>query len=111
LRAGDFMQSIYNPQVEQVSVAIYDGEAKPENLLYESANTPRRRARFVTSTTLDISGRKWTLQFRSLPSFEAYSGLELVPAVLFLGTIINATLFLLVRSGLSLREERAEILE
>lgn len=110
-RAGDFMRNTFNPGVDQIAVTVYDTEAQPQNLMYDSLNGSNHKSRFVANTQIEIFGRIWTIQFRSLPSFEAYSGIELVPVVLFLGTIINVTLYLLVKTGLALREERVEILE
>ncbi len=106
MRAGDFFEVIYGTEKDPlVGFAIYDGaEADPSNLLYDSLRrVDNYQSRFTTTEVFDIAGRRWTIEYHSLPAFEVVSRGELVPAVLAAGLLLS-----LVLAVLSLMQARAQ---
>jgi PAS domain S-box-containing protein len=106
LRAGDFFKGIFGTEKDPlVDFAIYDGaETTPDNLLYHSSlQADNASSRFSAVEAFDVAGRRWTIEYRALPAFEAVSSRELVPAVLASGLCLT-----LLLAGLSLMQARAQ---
>ncbi len=106
-RASDFVtgvQSIRN--TPDIDLKLFDGtESTPDNLLHDTAlisGTPADfRPRFTSSTTLEVAGRNWFVQFSSQPSFAR--NLNSVFYALLGGALITLLLFWLTRSQVGAR--------
>jgi two-component sensor histidine kinase/CHASE1-domain containing sensor protein len=75
-----------------VAVAIYDEEVGPSNLFYVSdrvALNPED-APFHASRSIGFAGKRWALEFASLPAFAGDSSSGLVTAVAVLGILLAA---------------------
>jgi PAS domain S-box-containing protein len=114
-RAKELFEGIFpNARQLQISLRVHDGpEALPEQLLYDSSSSLEERAqapRFTSVLPLELAGRRWTLVFTSLPSFEKALLLPWVPAVGTMGLLLSLLMFAIARSQLSARQ-RAEASE
>ncbi|HQU83544.1 MAG TPA: CHASE domain-containing protein [Pyrinomonadaceae bacterium] len=99
-RASNFLNEIYNSSGDlDISVKIYDSEAKPENLLAETQNTQAENyTRFGNEVynsrdTIEVAGRKWVAEFSTLPSFSDQSNLVWTPLIFFCGICFSFLLF------------------
>ncbi|MDP3428150.1 MAG: CHASE domain-containing protein, partial [Humidesulfovibrio sp.] len=76
-RMNNFMLGIVGKTISGLGLEIHDGGQKTEqNLMFRSQGqaldtASDRRPLFTSTRELTISGRTWTLTFRSLPGFEA----------------------------------------
>ncbi len=72
-RMNDLMRGVGGAHASDLDVTIYDGtRAVPEALLFRSQPTPSWRTPLLRRTlAATISGRPWTLEIASSPSFEA----------------------------------------
>lgn len=72
-RMNDLMRGVGGAHASDLDVTIYDGtRAEPEALLFRSQPTPSWRSPLLRRTlSATISGRPWTLEIASSPSFEA----------------------------------------
>ncbi len=104
-RMYDLLQGIVPGAASSpLAFAVYDVADGEDVLLYDShpeADSPDTR---VEAVSLAVAGRQWRLVFRARPSFEAASGLWLVPYVIGVGTLSALLLFL---AAWALARERA----
>jgi len=93
-RAGDLFRSILSSTVtEEVAFQVFDGDPAPENVLYTSSQLGGIDPAFSAVRPLGFAGRKWTIDFRSLPSFEAGARsptLDIMPLVGIIFSILLA---------------------
>jgi signal transduction histidine kinase len=99
-RADDFLSAVLNQtSANDVAIRIYDGDAKPENLLAQSvADQPqifesRKDETFYTKSNLDVAGRRWVIEYAPLPSAAEQSELRWIPLVFIVGVIFSFLLF------------------
>ena len=116
-RADDFLKGIVpGKSYDNIEFKIYDGvELKPENLLHSSTSADTLapagyRPRFAATTTLDISGRPWTISYASRPGFDLTVSKSWVPYTLAAGIFISLLFFAVTRSQTRARAkaERSE---
>jgi PAS domain S-box-containing protein len=74
-RMDDLMQGVLGERASDLDVEIFDGEeTSPATLMYDGdeilSAADQRLARFVAERKLEIGGRRWTVQFRSMPGLE-----------------------------------------
>jgi PAS domain S-box-containing protein len=110
MRMDDLMGATFGGRTTStVRFDVYDGDAVPVNLLHRTpadvGYEPRRTARHP----LVVAGRKWTLDFASLPRFDVESGRDLRPIVLIVGVTLSLVLFLLTRSQYGARRAAERI--
>jgi signal transduction histidine kinase len=96
---------IFNPAID---VEVYDGkDVASSSLLYDknrtsNAGEKRDAALFSKESQIDVSGRKWSLYFATLPEFEQAAKSNLPAFVLASGVALSFLLFgitwMLVRS-------------
>ena len=107
-RIDEFLAPITAQQHFDVSFQVYDGEQKPENLLYDSQDAdPLQNSRFKFSKTEDVAGRSWTIAYATKPSFAAASNQPFVKYTLIVGTFLSL-LFFAVSRGQVLARMSAE---
>ncbi|MCC6982587.1 MAG: CHASE domain-containing protein [Bauldia sp.] len=73
-----------------VAVAIYDEEVGPSRLFYVSDRVALqpREAPFQASRSIGFAGKRWALEFASMPEFAGSSSAGLVAAVAVLGLLL-----------------------
>jgi PAS domain S-box-containing protein len=92
-RAGDLFRSILTGAVtEEVAFQVFDGDPGAENVLYSSSRLERINPAFSTVRPLGFAGRKWTIDFRSLPSFEIGARSPTVEIMPLIGIIFSILL-------------------
>ncbi len=99
-RAGNFLNEVHTlTNINDLRIKIYDGETAPENLLAASnftdsgSPTPVINERWSTQNQVNVAGRNWTVQYETLPAFNAQSSVGWTPLV-FLGSFaISLILF------------------
>jgi len=98
-RVGDLFAGIFRERDPRVELEVFDGERiAPDTLLYRSRGDPDRRARRTSTRTVDVAGERWTIVYRSTPTFDAVASRRLLPwiAAILLGG--NLALFLVTRN-------------
>lgn len=117
-RANDLMHGILPKGGSRVSFNIYDGKQAAKNaLLYDGdaelkLDTAGREPTFISTTSIDIAGRSWTITYHSTPSFEAGFVFTLAHSTIFGGLFLSVLLFVISwmlvttrQRALSLRKE------
>ena len=87
-----FSQATSLSPLFNVAVAVYDENPEPQNLFYASdpvALSPEE-APFEASRSIGFAGKRWALQFASMPEFSNTSSSGLVTAVAVLGFLLAA---------------------
>jgi len=99
-RADDFLKEIQNSKsASDISLNIYDGQANTENLLAQSVESPKVTYKneieenYMTQREQDVAGRKWIIQYNSLPEFFTQSSLGWSPLIFIIGIIFSFLLF------------------
>ena len=109
LRMDELVASIVRTrQNNTVRFDVYDGafdgaEPRPESALYRAPADVGYEPRLTTRRVVPVAGRKWTIQFATLPRFDVEAGRDLRPIVLGVGTALSFIMFFLVRSQYAAR--------
>ena len=94
----DLMNAIFTASIHEFDFRLYDGaEVSPSSLMYAShplADAPRQPM-FTARRTLDLYGHQWTLDFETMPLFEATVDRHTPRMILGAGVVISLLLFLL----------------
>ncbi|MGI8641313.1 MAG: sensor histidine kinase [Pyrinomonadaceae bacterium] len=95
-RAGDFLNEIQtNASTSEVAIRIYDGEIAPENLMAQTTQqkdtnfTGQIEKKYSTTYNSEVAGRKWTIEYYSLPEFAAQSSVGWTPLIFLSGIIFS----------------------
>ncbi len=93
-RAEDFLDEIQKSNLNRdIAVKIYDGENSSENLLAQTNQqnfqnfTDQINKEYTSEENLNIAGRNWKIEYKSLPEFNGQSNVGWTP-VIFLGGMI-----------------------
>lgn len=93
-RAGSFLKDLRaTEEASEIAISIYDSEKSAENLLAETADADAAAPSFEATEEANVAGRKWIVEFRSLPVFDAQSRLGWMPLILATGLIFSLLLF------------------
>ncbi len=98
-RAGDLFRNIVGRNTKDVETELFDEQAIPGNLLFDSrqdgAATPG--GHYSVSLPIDLDSHRWIARFRSRPEFDVVTDSELPGSIAFgillLGTMISIVLF------------------
>lgn len=98
--ARNFLNEIYtNFPEKDIKISIYDSQIQNEDLLAQTDNNNQQNSigisneTFVASQEIDVGGRKWILQFTSLPSFAEQSSVSWTPLIFLCGIGFSLLLF------------------
>ncbi|UCV05206.1 CHASE domain-containing protein [Dechloromonas denitrificans] len=98
-RAGDLFHSIVGKNIRDVETELFDEEAIPGNLLFDSrqGRTATAGGRYSVSLPIDLDSHRWIARFQSRPEFDAITNSHLPGSValsiLLLGGMIFIVLF------------------
>lgn len=100
-RAEDFLREVQTdePASSNVLLKIFDGEPGGENLLAQNGDLPKvgfqaqLEESYGAQREIDVAGRKWFIQYNSLPAFAAQSSLGWSPLIFIVGTLFSFALF------------------
>lgn len=98
--AEKFLDEIYHGVANKdIAVRIYDQTAEPENLLAEIKEPPESgfltfpNEEYTGTSTVEVAGRQWQIEYRALPSFITGSSLGWTPLIFLSGVCISFILF------------------
>jgi len=96
-RANDLMQGIFGSREPDLDYEIYDGEGiQAETLLYDDMpHHANYQHQFTQIVPFDIAGHRWTVNFVTLPQFEAETKDSSPTFVLGAGLVLSVLLFVL----------------
>lgn len=102
-RVEDFFTETLANKKYDVSFQVYDSSVSPENLLHDSSASSAQQAasyepHFVASTTMEIAGRTWILNYASSPEFDLVSSRVYVPYTFVAGLFVSFLFFTVARS-------------
>jgi signal transduction histidine kinase len=99
-RAKNFLKDVRdNAGTNDIVIRLYDDESNSDNLLAQiddssGPNLPGQiSADYSTRSEMEVGGRKWTIQYDSLPSFAAQSSINWTPLIFLCGVIFSLLLF------------------
>lgn len=99
-QAENFLDEIYkNIPDKDVAIKIYDSAATPENLMAQTANVESKKFAMPTDETyvvqndLEVAGRRWVLEFTTLPTFAEQSSVGWTPLIFLSGICFSFLLF------------------
>jgi len=99
-QADGFLSEIQNGnENSDVALKIYDGEPTSENLLAQNAGFQNAASvaqigkNYELQKELNVAGRKWIVEYNSLPSFAAQSSVNWTPLIFIIGTIFSFLLY------------------
>jgi two-component system, OmpR family, sensor kinase len=91
-RAGDFLNDVQKTIASNyLAISIYDGEISEEKIL--ARTSPSKDSVFSKINEINVAGRKWIVEYNSLPDFEAQSSTNLTPLIFVSGSIFSLLLF------------------
>ncbi len=94
----ELMKGILGPDSPDYNLEIYDGQDKPESLLFASrgsAQQPEYRPAYLNYTTFEIAGRPWLLKLLTTPTFDSNRNVGQPLVVLLAGLLASLVLFTL----------------
>ena len=98
-RVDDFLATITAQKQYDVSFRVYDGDSKPENMMYDSRDAdPSHESRFKFSRNLEVAGRTWTIAYATKPLFEGPSNQPFLKYTLIAGTFLSLLFFAVSRA-------------
>ena len=99
-RARNFLKDVQdNAGTGDIVVRIYDGINDSENLLAQSEKldgqnlTEKISGSYSTQNEIEVGGRKWIIQYDSLPAFAAQSSVSWTPLIFLCGLLFSLLLF------------------
>jgi signal transduction histidine kinase len=99
-RANNFLRDVHNNAgIKDIAVKIYDGDSRAENLLVQSEAISENNisepinGHFSTENEIEVAGRKWIVQYETLPSFAVQSSINWSPLIFLCGLIFSFLLF------------------
>ena len=105
-RADDFLYPIVTDTSYNVSFKVYDGEVKPESLLFTSKpneDPPDDRIQFVGQRDQHVAERTWTIAYATNPSFDLNSSRAFLPYIFATGAFLSWLFFALTRAEVRAR--------
>jgi PAS domain S-box-containing protein len=105
-RVPALMDDILGQSRKGIGLVIYDGpESSEANLLHRSENARAGHpSKFSSRETIDVAGRRWTLEFHSEPELEHNAGHNSPHIVLAVGIAFSLLLFWLVHAIATARQ-------
>jgi signal transduction histidine kinase/ActR/RegA family two-component response regulator len=104
-RAGDLFTGVFGRDARpRVGFNLFDGDLATGSLLHGSHVSPPARPRFTQVQSIDLAGRKWTVEFFATRELEPASAQDLVPFATAAGVAFS--LILAVATALQGRARR-----
>ncbi|HEY8563087.1 MAG TPA: CHASE domain-containing protein [Pyrinomonadaceae bacterium] len=99
-KAKNFLKDVQdNAGTTDIVIRIYDGDLNSENLLAQTDNPARQfvappmNADYSTQNEIEVGGRRWIVEYGSLPAFAAQSSVNWTPLIFLCGVIFSLLLF------------------
>ncbi len=100
-RAKDLMRSIIAHSRQDVDVEIFDEDALPANLIFDSnADEPdHKQGIHVTELPVEIGNHRWIAKFRSRPEFELAVASYLAESIAIGGTLLSLLIYFILSNN------------
>jgi len=110
-RMNDLMQGVLGKTLPDVALGIYDGmdSADGSEMYQSNGANPGSKPAFFDSREISINGHEWTLNFASLPAFEAEIDTQTPRIIAVSGLVLTAMFSLLAWSLLGTRTRALEL--
>ncbi len=98
-RASNFLRDVQiNAGINDIGVKIFDGEPKSDNLLVQTDDAGDNisgnfSGNFSRENEIEVAGRKWIVQYETLPLFAVQSSVNWSPLIFLCGLIFSFLLF------------------
>ena len=99
-RANNFLREIQTAtNTESIGVTIYDAAINNDSIIAQSTLqgssffVPQISKDFSTQNHLDVAGKKWIIEYNSLPSFADQSSINWSPLIFLIGIAFSFLLF------------------
>lgn len=99
-RMEDFLNEIQtNSSVFDIAISIYDGAVNPANLLAQTVPKDDKifgyniNEPYTRQEELYVGGRKWIINYNTLPTFDEQSSLNWTPLIFLIGLASSFLLF------------------
>ncbi len=99
-RAKSFLQDVQNNAgTSDIIITIYDGIPSAETFLARTDASGGKNfsqqisGDYATQNEIDVGGRRWIIQYNSLPSFAVQSSVNWTPLIFLCGLIFSLLLF------------------
>lgn len=94
-RADNFLQDVQDRiSTSDIAVTVYDGESRPENILAQTgSDISGQTVDFKTGSEIEAAGRKWVIEFQTLPSFALKSSTGWTFLIFISGLIFSMLFF------------------
>lgn len=94
-RAGSFLRDVQKSiSISDIAFSIYDSQQAPESILAQThSDDLTRESEYQITQDIDIAGRKWIVEARSLPTFKIQSNTGWTLIVFTGGLIFSLLLF------------------
>jgi signal transduction histidine kinase len=99
-RAKNFLKDVQNNAgTTDIVITIFDGSIASENFLAQTDGSSARNfsqqlgGTYSTQNEIDVGGRRWIVQYNSLPSFAAQSSVNWTPLIFLCGLLFSLLLF------------------
>lgn len=94
-RANNFLRDVQkSTALSDIAVTIYEGEQGPEQILAQTnPGFSSKEESYVSSSELNVAGRKWIIGYETLPSFSQQSSTGWTPIIFVSGFLSSLILF------------------
>jgi signal transduction histidine kinase len=99
-RAQNFLKDVQkNAGINDLAIKIYDGDAIADNLLAQTITddiqnlTGQISGSYSTENEIEVGGRRWIIQYDTLPAFAMQSSVSWTPLIFLCGLIFSLLLF------------------
>ena len=99
-RANNFLKDVQsNAGTNDIFISIYDGEPTAENLMAQTDSggaqnlSDKIGGTYSMQDTIEIAGRRWVVQYDSLPAFAEQSSVGWTPLIFLTGLLFSLLLF------------------
>lgn len=99
-RANNFLKDVQdNAGTNDIVIRIFDGNVDSQNLLAETTTGAAQNlsgqinSTYSTQSEIEVGGRKWVIEYDSLPAFAMQSSISWTPLIFLCGLIFSLLLF------------------
>ena len=99
-RARNFLKDVQdNAGTSDIVISIYDGTPDAERLLARTDHSTKQlltgqiSSDYSTENEIEVGGRKWIIQYSSLPAFASQSSINWTPLIFLCGLLFSLLLF------------------
>ena len=106
-RTDDLMLSILGKDSRDVDLELYDEEATPENLLFDSraGEVSGKRGQHMADLPIILGSHRWLARFQSTPEFDLVTTSYLADSIIIVGMLLALMVFSLLWNNARKRQQ------